>query len=274
MDHGPHQSGILCLMKPECQVTWLNQMEYAKAWRLQDHLAKEIAAGEHPETLLLLEHPNTYTFGRRGHIENLIWDENELARKGIALEWCDRGGDVTYHGPGQLVGYPLLKLGMIQQGTEGDPTRIPQADYLGYLRRLERSLILTLECLGVPGLQISGLTGVWIRPENIPHSRSEFPAKIAAIGVKIDAQGISHHGFALNVNPDMAYWEGIIGCGLEHYPVTSLAELIFPPLLMEKVIEKLIDSFGEVFGFKMVVKDLEEDQSIVGYLDTWPASQN
>ena len=248
-------------MKSECIAIWLNRVEYSKAWSLQEYLANEIAAGEHPETLLLLEHPPTYTFGRSGHIKNLVWDEDELTRKGIVLEWTDRGGDVTYHGPGQLVGYPLLKLGTIQESTRGDLSRIPQADYLEYLRQLERMLILTLSRLGVPAFQKSGLTGVWIRPENIPQSHGQLPAKIAAIGVKIDARGISRHGFALNVNPDMAYWEGIIGCGLEEYPVTSLAELSFPPPPLEKVIAELVDSFGEVFNYEMVAKNLHEDRA-------------
>lgn len=260
-------------MLKECEAIWLNQLAYKSAWHLQDHLANEIATGEHPVTLLLLEHPHTYTFGRCGHINNLIWDEAELARRGISLEWTDRGGDVTYHGPGQLVGYPLLILGKIQASTVGELSRLPQADYLGYLRRLERCLILTLERLGVPAFQKSGMTGVWIRSENIPQSRSELPAKIAAIGVKIDAQGISHHGFALNVNPDMVYWEGIIGCGLEKYPTTSCAEIIFPPPPMEKVIEKLIESFGEVFNYKMVRKILQEDRSIAGFLSTLASPQ-
>jgi len=249
-------------------------VEYSKAWSLQEYLANEIAAGEHPETLLLLEHPPTYTFGRSGHIKNLIWDEDELTRKGIVLEWTDRGGDVTYHGPGQLVGYPLLKLGTIQASTRGDLSRIPQADYLEYLRQLERMLILTLSRLGVPAFQKSGLTGVWIRPENIPQSYGQLPAKIAAIGVKIDARGISRHGFALNVNPDMAYWDGIIGCGLEEYPVTSLTELSFPPSPKEMVIAELVDSFGEVFNYEMVVKDLLEDRAIAGFLSTYPYLQN
>ena len=101
-------------------------------------------------------------------------------------------------------------------------------------------------------------------------SYGQLPAKIAAIGVKIDARGISRHGFALNVNPDMAYWDGIIGCGLEEYPVTSLTELSFPPSPMEMVIAELVDSFGEVFNYKMVVKKLHEDRAIASFLSTYP----
>ena len=147
----PHGCTILpSRMTQTCLVHRLGVIEYETAWRLQEKLAGEIAAGERPPTLLLLEHPHTYTFGRRGNIENLLWDEAELASRGIALHWVDRGGDVTYHGPGQLVGYPCCKLsanGLHRDPASGSP-RLPQADYVGYVRKLEQALILGLACLG------------------------------------------------------------------------------------------------------------------------------
>jgi lipoyl(octanoyl) transferase len=230
-----------------CMVHTPGELPYQQAWELQNHLAAEIAAGSRPPTLLLLEHPHTFTFGRSGQAKNLLWDAAELARRQVEVVWADRGGDVTYHGPGQLVGYPLLPLAPLRMetGPNGSP-RLPRADYTGYLRRLEQVIIRALARLGVTGQRVEGLTGVWVpAPEGKP------PAKIAAIGVKVDAQGITRHGFALNVAPDMSYWEGIIGCGLDGYPQTSLALLQSPIPAMEEVIQAVIAAFGQVFDFEM-----------------------
>ena len=253
-------------MSPRCEVARLGLVDYEKAWRLQETLAAEIASHFRPPTLLLLEHPHTYTFGRRGHPENMLWDEAERARRGVTALWVDRGGDVTYHGPGQLVGYPLLPLAPVrlQAPPEGkDSLTLPQADYVGYLRKLEATLILALSHLGVASEQVQGLTGVWVCPEHLlPYSRRSpaadpKPAKIAAIGVKVDVKGISRHGFALNVNPDMTYWDGIVGCGLKDYPITSLAQLLDPPLAMPQVIDAVTASFGEIFDYEMVEVSIE-----------------
>jgi lipoate-protein ligase B len=247
------------------EVLDLGLMEYERAWKLQEDYAREIAEGKRPPTLLLLEHPHVYTFGRRGKQENLLWGESQLKEKGIAIHWVDRGGDVTYHGPGQLVGYPLIPLTpsplpqgrcAVSQGErgwgEGEP-RIPQADYVGYVRKLEKTLIVALARLGLAAGQRPGLTGVWIQadvhsrcPRCKPEDRQK-PAKIAAIGVKVDARGISRHGFALNVNPDMEYWEGIIACGLQAEPVVSLADLFPATPSMERVKEEVVNAFNEVF---------------------------
>ena len=201
-------------IKMQYEVLDFGVIEYEQAWKLQDQYAAEIAEGKRPPTLLLLEHPHVYTFGRRGKQENLLWGESQLKEKGITIHWVDRGGDVTYHGPGQLVGYPLMPLTPTPLPVgEG---RIPQADYVGYIRKLEKTLIVALARLGLAAGQRSGLTGVWIQadvhsrcPRCKPEDRKK-PAKIAAIGVKVDARGVSRHGFALNVNPDMEYWDGII----------------------------------------------------------------
>jgi lipoyl(octanoyl) transferase len=238
------------------EVLDLGLMEYERAWKLQDEYAREIAEGKRPPTLLLLEHPHVYTFGRRGKQENLLWGESQLKEKGIAIHWVDRGGDVTYHGPGQLVGYPLLPLGVQSQETS-ESLYIPQADYVGYVRKLEQTLIVALARLGLAAGQRSGLTGVWIQadvhsrcPRCKPEDRKK-PAKIAAIGVKVDARGISRHGFALNVNPDMDYWEGIIACGLQDEPVVSLADLFSDPPSMERVKQEVVHAFSEVFHYEV-----------------------
>ncbi|MEP7134181.1 MAG: lipoyl(octanoyl) transferase [Chloroflexota bacterium] len=258
------------------QIVDLGLIEYKQAWKLQDQYATEIAEGKRSPTLLLLEHPHVYTFGRRGEQKNLLWGEEQLKEKGIAIHWVDRGGDVTYHGPGQLVGYPLLPLIPIRPDRSsresGDrslastqmsnstidmlrPVKsVPDADYVGYVRKLEKMLIVALANLGLVAGQRSGLTGVWIQSD--VHSRCRHcspedrkkPAKIAAIGVKVDVHGVSRHGFALNVNPDMEYWDGIIACGLQDEPIVSLADLFESPPAMEVVKGEVVKAFREVFG--------------------------
>lgn len=240
------------------EVLDLGLIEYESAWKLQDQYAAEIAEGKRAPTLLLLEHPHVYTFGRRGKQENLLWGESQLQEKGIAIHWVDRGGDVTYHGPGQLVGYPLLPLIPLRPHRSQRPVRsdvrIPDADYVGYVRNLEKVIITALANLGLAAGQRPGLTGVWIQadvhsrcPRCSPDDRKK-PAKIAAIGVKVDARGVSRHGFALNVNPDMEYWDGIIACGLQDEPIVSLADLFPEPPSMERVKEEVVKAFNEVFA--------------------------
>jgi lipoate-protein ligase B len=241
----------------------LGLIEYETAWKLQDEYAADIALGNRPPTLLLLEHPHTFTFGRRGQAENLLWGEDELKRRGVSVHWVDRGGDVTYHGPGQLVGYPLISLGPIRpdrssaqsSSSENDSERsVRSVDYVGYVRKLEQTLIAALARLGVGAGQRPGKTGVWIQadaysrcPRCRPEDR-EKPAKLAAIGVKVDARGVTRHGFALNVNPDMTYWDGIIACGLAGEPVVSLEDLLSPLPSMERVKQEVIRAFMEVFA--------------------------
>jgi lipoyl(octanoyl) transferase len=221
-----------------CQVRCLGLVPYQSAWDLQNELASKIATGELAPTLLLLEHPHTFTFGRTGDAANLLWDEAELKRRKVELFWVDRGGDVTYHGPGQLVGYPLLPLnitGLVNPSATGSSS-LPHADFIAYLRMLEQLLIQTLSEFGVHGERLKNLTGVWVDG-----------AKIAAIGVKVDSHGITRHGFALNVAPDMHYWDGIIGCGLAGCSVTSLANLLPKPPTLQQVIDTLIPAFEDVF---------------------------
>jgi lipoyl(octanoyl) transferase len=246
-------------MSNQCQVKWLGQVPYQEAWELQEKLAGEIAAGRQPPTLLLLEHPHTFTFGRRGQAKNLLWGAEELEARGVQVYWVDRGGDVTYHGPGQLVGYPLLPLapGGLYVDAQSRKARLPQADYIGYLRRLEEMLIHALLALGVASAQVPSLTGVWVQPDvfsrclRCPPNMRRKPAKIAAIGVKVDAHGISRHGFALNVDPDMTYWDGIVGCGIPDYPIASLADLVDPVPDMQQVRQAVIQAFTQEFNYQI-----------------------
>lgn len=222
-----------------CTVHWLGQIDYLRAWQLQDQLAAEIADGKRPPTLLMLEHPHTYTIGRRGQAGNLLWDKDQLDALGIQVHEVDRGGDITYHGPGQLVGYPLLPLAAPDWGQQ----RIPQADFVGYVRKLELGLIAALAELGVPAMTRDGLTGVWVAG---PPS-----GKIVSIGVKVDHRGISRHGFALNVAPDPHYWEGIVPCGLSGVKMVSLADYLNPVPDVAATAQVVARAVGSVFDYDM-----------------------
>lgn len=225
----------------ELEIRDLGLVDYQSAWDMQNALAAEVACEQQPATLLLLEHPHTFTFGRRGQPAHLLWDEAELTRRGVGVHWVDRGGDVTYHGPGQLVGYPILKLA--------------DNDHVGYVRRIEQSIILALARMGLVAGQIPGLSGVWIQAEIAsrcvrcqPHQRDK-PAKIAAIGVKVDANNVTRHGFALNVNPQMEYFDGIVPCGIADHPTVSMAELLTETPEMRVVKSLVARAFVESFAF-------------------------
>src|SRR3954454_2759103 len=179
------------------------QLEYRAAWERQRELGRLRSGGAIGDALMLVEHPHTYTYGSRPKPEQLLIGLDELARQGIALVESDRGGDITYHGPGQIVGYPILKLS--QHG----------GDVLRYLRQLEEMLIIALASYGVSAGRIAGLTGVWVGD-----------AKIAAIGVKLSASGVTQHGFALNLATDLRYFQQIIPCGIADKGVTSLEQLL------------------------------------------------
>jgi lipoate-protein ligase B len=176
----------------------LGVVPYREAWAMQQELAADRRAGRIPDTVVLLQHPHTYTIGRSGTRDHVFLTERELADRGIICLEVDRGGDVTYHGPGQLVGYPILDLG-------------PTPDVGRYLRLLEGSLIDVLADFGISSNRLSGYTGVWIGNR-----------KIAAIGVKV-AQGVTTHGFALNVTTDLSYFSHILPCGIPDKGITSMA---------------------------------------------------
>ena len=239
--------------KPVCEVWRLGVTPYEKAWKLQETLAGEVAIRKRPPVLLLLEHNHTYTFGRRGDPKNLLWSEEELAERGISLYRVDRGGDITYHGPGQLVGYPIIPLGRLSSGD-----KMPSlVDYVGYVRKIEQTLILSLARFGLACGQIPGKTGVWIQPDvasRCPSCDPIFkmaPSKIASIGVKVDVSGVSRHGFALNVSPDKTYWKGIVPCGLEGVTMASLDDFLDPSPEMPEVMDIVESEFSEVFGYQM-----------------------
>ncbi|MBA4399359.1 MAG: lipoyl(octanoyl) transferase [Anaerolinea sp.] len=239
--------GNMNLQREIVEVVWLGQVEYQATWDLQNRLAAEIAGGTQAPILLLLEHPHTFTIGRRGGRDHVLWDEQQRAQAGVTLVEVDRGGDITYHGPGQLVGYPLLRLAAPDWHGE----RLPQADYVGYIRRLEEVLIQTLVAFDIQAGRRSGLTGVWVSADDV----SSQPGKIASIGVKVDARGISRHGFALNVAPQMEYWQGIVACGLDDVRMAAIADLLTPTPTMEQVVQQAAISFGNVFGVELVWKD-------------------
>lgn len=186
-------------MKP-LLATWLGRIGYPEALTLQRSLAGGVASGASPETLLLLEHEPVYTLGRRATEAEILLDETGLAARGIAVERTDRGGRVTYHGPGQLVGYPIVNLGAAN-------------DVAGYVAALERSLVALAASYGVAAGTEPGMTGVWA-------ARS----KLGAIGVHV-SRGVTTHGFAFNVDPDLSAFNGIIPCGIIDRGVTSLAAL-------------------------------------------------
>jgi lipoyl(octanoyl) transferase len=181
------------------RASWLGRTPYREAWNLQAELVSSLRGGHAPDTLLLLEHPRVFTMGKAAQPEHLLWDEAEQARRDVDVIWSDRGGEATYHGPGQLVGYPILDLAHFGLS-------IPQ-----YLQKLEQSLIDCLHQLGVdsePGKP--GLTGVWSGGE-----------KVAAIGIKLNRSIVSH-GFALNLTTDLGYFDGIIPCGHADLRPTSV----------------------------------------------------
>jgi lipoate-protein ligase B len=181
-----------------------------------------------------------------------LWSPKELAQRGVELHWVDRGGDITYHGPGQLVGYPLLPLGQVDHRG-----RIPRADYVGHLRKMEAFLIRALATLGMASGRIPGLSGVWVQPHvasrcpRCPPPSRRRPSKIAALGVKVDVRGISRHGFALNVDTDPTYWEGLVPCGLHDHPVVSLSQLLDPCPSMEQVEEALLSELEQAYALQL-----------------------
>ena len=213
------------------RAAWLGRRDYHDAWAMQKALAAQRLAGEAPDILLLLEHPPVLTLGRAASRENLLADETELARQGVAVIQSDRGGDITYHGPGQLVGYPILNL-------REPPHR---ADLHDYLRKLEETLIRTVAHFGLNAGRFPGYTGVWL------HLDSPAPVKIAAIGVKA-SQWITQHGFALNVNPNLAHFDWITPCGIRDYGVTSLAKELGRDMTIAEVLPAVLEAFGDVFG--------------------------
>ncbi|MEW6660836.1 MAG: lipoyl(octanoyl) transferase LipB [Bacillota bacterium] len=206
---------------------WLievGRMGYREAYQLQKELAAEVTRGERGDTLILTEHPPVLTIGSAGDRGNILANPQVLAQAGIEVYSVDRGGDVTYHGPGQLVGYPILHLA--RHGKDvGD-----------YLRRLEEVLIRTLADFGLAGYRAPGYTGVWVSD-----------AKIAAIGIGIK-KWVTFHGFALNVDPDLSHFGLIHPCGIRDKRVTSLAELLPQGPDWNGVAARVVRHFAQLFN--------------------------
>ncbi|MBI2687089.1 MAG: lipoyl(octanoyl) transferase LipB [Acidobacteria bacterium] len=207
-----------------CEARDLGRMRWAEAFALQQELAGQRKRREIPDQLLLVEHPHVVTMGRNGHMENLIAGEEVLARTGIDFHHTNRGGDVTYHGPGQLVGYPIIDLNEWKR------------DVHAYVRAVEETIIRTIGQFGVDGERRGGATGVWVNG-----------AKVCAIGVHI-SRWVTSHGFALNVETDLQYFQYIIPCGLT-LPVTSMRALGVSASMAEVKLA-LRQQFAKVFGYE------------------------
>lgn len=210
-----------------CLVLRRGLTDYAEASELQRQTAAAVAEGGSPHVLILLQHPPTYTLGVRSKAEHLLASEEALALLGARVYRVDRGGDVTFHGPGQIVGYPIFRLDAWGQGP------------LWHVRRLEAALIDVLATLGIAAGRVERRPGVWVGA-----------AKVAAIGVRV-SRGITSHGFALNVSPDLSYFGHIVPCGLADASVTSIERLLGRSVPLREVEELVIDSLGRAFGLEM-----------------------
>ncbi len=218
-----------------CIAISLGRTDYLTARGLQTSLHAQVADGRLPNLLLLLEHPHVYTLGRRGSLNDILAPPEKLSQLGVEVHHVDRGGEVTYHGPGQLVGYPIVNL----RTWGGGPLR--------YVRALEEVIISTLSDFGIPSESGDRPTGVWVGE-----------SKIAAIGVKI-SRGVTTHGFALNVSPDLAYFDHIVPCGMTECRVTSMASYRREDFGgLQSVIPVLARHFGRTFGWCIDWSTLDE----------------
>lgn len=207
-----------------CRLIEVDLIDYQAAWDWQRDLVAQRSAGQIDDTLLLLQHPPTITLGRAAKREHVLVAPEELARRGVALIESDRGGDATYHAPGQIVGYPILKLSRYG------------GDILKYIRNVEEVVIRVLARYDLVGERIKGLTGVWVGDE-----------KVAAIGVRVSASGVSSHGFALNVSTDLRGFAQIVPCGITDRGVTSLEQLLGTAPTLPTMTTQIIEAFEEVF---------------------------
>jgi lipoyl(octanoyl) transferase len=212
-----------------CEARWLGRVQYDDGLQLQERAVERLRSNEAPEQLLLLEHPHVFTLGRGADSSNILADPRQLENSSVEVHQTGRGGDVTYHGPGQLVGYPIIDL------------RPDRCDVHRYVRDIEEVLIRTIADFGVTGTRSAGLTGVWVGNE-----------KVGAIGVRI-ARWITSHGFALNINTDLDYFKMIVPCGITGKGVTSLSRLIGRNMDTREVTQTAALNFGRVFGREMVL---------------------
>lgn len=234
-------------MNRQVFITDLGQKDYKETWEYQEALFQSILDLKiknrreetnlpTPNYLLFVEHPHVYTLGKSGHMENMLLNEEQLAEKGATFYKINRGGDITYHGPGQIVGYPILDLDNFF------------TDIHKYLRFLEEVIILTLAEYGLEAERSEGETGVWL------DVGTPFARKICAMGVRA-SRWVTMHGFALNVNADLGYFDNIIPCGIEGKGVTSLnVELGKTEISLEEVKEKIKHHFITLFEAELISK--------------------
>jgi len=216
----------------------LDTIDYATGLRLQEKLVSLRKDGRFGDVLLLLEHTPVITLGRNAKAANIVASPATLAERGVEVFECDRGGDVTFHGPAQLVGYPIFDL-------RGFPSTAPHRNTMGvieYVRCLEEVLIRTCADFGIPTKRMAGLTGVWTETAE---------AKIAALGVHI-SRGVTSHGFALNVNTNLSYFDLIVPCGISSKPVTSMAKELQREVPMQDVVHSVARNFGTVFSSQIL----------------------
>jgi len=249
-------------------VLQLGTIDYATGLRLQQRLIALRKNNEIGDVLLLLEHTPVITLGRNAKSNNIIASPELLAKRGVEVFESDRGGDVTFHGPGQLVGYPIFDLRNLPSEDEKRKT----VGAIEYVRRLEEVLIRTCAESRIPTKRICGLTGVWTNPKNstecvgtgalarpverssTQENESNTEAKVAAIGVHI-SRAVTSHGFALNINTDLSYFDLIIPCGITAKPVTSMAKELGGELAMQDVAHGVTRNFGVVFGSQILWLD-------------------
>ena len=238
----------------------LGTLDYTTGLRLQQRLVQLRKDGQIGDVLLLLEHTPVITLGRNAKAANVIASSEELAERGVELCECDRGGDVTFHGPGQLVGYPIFDL----RAFDSTDRKHKTLGAVEYMRRLEEVLIRTCADFRIPSERIAGLTGVWTKPDRVDENTPAIPtgsetrlhtslgeAKIAAIGVHI-SRGVTSHGLALNVNVDLDYFDLIIPCGITSKAVTSMAKELGEQLSLQEVAHSVSRNFGVVFQSQML----------------------
>jgi len=214
-----------------CLVIDLGLVRYAAAWELQKRVVAARKTGAINDVLLLCEHPHVFTLGRNGKRANLLASEHVLRQKGVEYFETSRGGDITYHGPGQVVGYPILNLGAIKR------------DVVWYVRALEEAMIRATYQFGIAARREPGRTGIWVASQ-------PGPEKLAAIGVHI-SRWVTSHGFAYNVATDLRYFELIVPCGIAERKATSLEKLLGRSVALQEVKAKLAQQVGEVFGLEM-----------------------
>jgi lipoyl(octanoyl) transferase len=204
---------------------------YQEAWDLQREVFRGVVSGEAEDTLILCEHPHVYTFGRGAEMANFLLTDEKLRALHAEKFEIERGGDVTYHGPGQLVGYPILNLAHFKE------------DLGWYLRALEETIIVVLKHFGITGFRIAGRTGVWVGKEGSEE-------KICAIGVHA-SRWCTMHGFAFNVNTDLSYFEHIVPCGISDRGVTSLEKMLGAEQPIVEVLQILKEAFERVFDVRL-----------------------